>query len=74
MSKISTIHVGNLIRAEMTRQNRTVVWLSNQLVIHRPNCYRILRAKSIDTDMLMRISGILNHDFFADFSNRLNFK
>lgn len=68
------IHVGGLIRAELTRQNKTVVWLADQLSIHRPNCYRILRAKSIDTDLLLRISGSLRHDFFAEYSKKLKIK
>lgn len=67
------IHVGELIRAELTRQNRTVVWLADQLLIRRPNCYRILRAKSIDTDLLFRVSKTLEHDFFAEYSRKLYF-
>ena len=68
------IHVGGLIRSELTRQNKTVAWLADQLAIHRPNCYRILRSKSIDTDLLLRISRILKHDFFAEYSKCINSK
>lgn len=65
------IHIGELIRAELVRQSKTVTWLADQLAIHRPNCYRILRAKSIDTDLLLRISRMLKHDFFTEYSKRL---
>lgn len=68
-----TIHIGSSIRAELTRQQKTIVWLADQLAIHRPNCYRILRGKSIDTDLLMRISNAMKHDFFAEYSKKLYF-
>ena len=62
------IHVGSLVRAELSRQNQTVSWLANQLSIQRTNCYRILGAQSVHTAMLERLYIALNHDFFADCS------
>ena len=62
------IHVGSLVRAELSRQNQTVSWLANQLSIQRTNCYRILCAQSVHTAMLERLSIAMNHDFFADCS------
>ena len=44
------IHVGSLVRAELSRQQISVSWLAEQLGIQRPNCYRILNAQSIQTD------------------------
>lgn len=69
--KNEVFHIGSIIRAELSRQGRSVAWLAKQLNIQRPNCYRILRAGSIHTDMLMSISITLNHDFFAVFSEKL---
>lgn len=63
------IHVGSLIRAELTRQDQSVTWLAEQLGIKRTNCYRFLRAKSLHTDQLARISIVMQHDFFADYSD-----
>ena len=68
------IHVGSLIRAELNRQNRSVTWLAEQLGIERTNCYRFLRAQSLHTDQLARISVAMQHDFFADCSKALNLK
>ncbi len=62
------IHVGSLVRAELSRQQISVSWLAEQLGIQRPNCYRILNAQSIHTDQLVRISIVMQHDFFADYS------
>ncbi len=63
------IHVGSLIRAELTRQDQSVTWLAEQLGIKRTNCYRFLRAKSLHTDHLARISIVMQHDFVADYSD-----
>ena len=63
-----TMHIGEAIRKELERQDKTVVWLAEQIPCHRTNVYRIFEKSSIDTQMLMRISDILKHDFFADHS------
>ena len=65
------IHVGSLVRAELSRQNQTVTWLANQLRIQRTNCYRILNAQSIHTAMLEQLSIAMRHDFFADCSEQM---
>ena len=67
------IHVGSLIRAELSRQNQTVTWLAEQLGIQRTNCYRILGAQSVHTALLERLSIAMDHDFFADFSMSINY-
>ena len=66
------IHVGSLIRAELSRQNQSVTWLAEKLGIERTNCYRFLRAQSLHTDQLARISIAMKHDFFADLSKQLS--
>lgn len=58
------IHVGSLIKGELKRQERTITWFAHKLYCDRSNVYDIFRRKSIDTDLLLRISHVLNHDFF----------
>ena len=65
------IHIGHLIREELRTQGRTVTWLSQQLNIHRRACYRIFDSYSIDTQLLLRISELLEKDFFIEYSARL---
>lgn len=67
-----TIHIGSSIRAELTRQQKTMVWLADQIGTARPNAYRIVRASSLQTDSLYRISQILHYDFFAEYSRKLS--
>lgn len=63
-----SIHMGNLIKAELAKQERTISWFARKLYCDRSNIYDIFRRKSIDTELLLRISIILNHDFFQDYS------
>ena len=72
--KRNPIHIGSLVRVELFRQHQTVTWLAEQLGIERTNCYRFLRAQSLHTDQLARISVAMQHDFFADCSKSLNLK
>lgn len=65
------VHMGNMVRTELERQGKTIAWLAEQLNMQCPNCYRLLRSQSMNTDMLRRVSILLEHDFFADCS-RLN--
>ena len=69
---MNPIHIGSLVRAELSRQQQTVTWLAQQLGIERTNCYRFLRAQSLHTDQLTRISIAMKHDFFADCTKALN--
>ncbi len=64
------IHIGNEIREEMVRQERTPAWLARKINCERPNVYYIFSQPSINTEMLMRISLALNRDFFALYTAR----
>jgi len=64
----SKYHIGEIIKAEVIRKGIKVSWLAAQLNCHRNNVYLIFSRRWIDTDMLMKISRILEHDFFADLS------
>ena len=68
MANTDNVHIGHLIKAELVRQRRSVVWLADQMCCHRNNVYHILQRSWIDTTTLMRISLILHHDFNADLS------
>ncbi len=52
----------------MQRQGRTVPWLARQICCERRNVYKIYARASIDTELLLRISKALNHDFFRYYS------
>ena len=66
------IHIGSIVHAELQKQHRTVNWLAQQLRIQRPNCYRLLHASTLQAETLFRVSQVLSHDFFADYSVQLH--
>ena len=67
------IHIGSIIKEVFENHPRrhTIVWLARQLNCVRGNVYDILSRASIDTLLLLRLSKILDHDFFADISELL---
>lgn len=65
------IHIGQLIKAELERQERSVTWFAKKLYCERTNVYSIFKRESIDTDLLLRISIVLHRNFFSYYDNEL---
>ena len=63
------MHIGTHIRQRLDEQHQTVVWLSRQLACSRTNVYKIFEKSNLDTALLMRISLVLDYDFFKLFSD-----
>lgn len=71
--KINTnkiMHIGELIRAEFLKHEKShsATWFAQQLNCNRANIYNIFSRSSIDTELLYRISKVLDHNFFKDLS------
>jgi len=64
----TSIHIGHEVQRELLRQSHSAQWLSEQLHCNRTNIYNIFGRESIGTNLLMNISLVLQHDFFAIFS------
>ncbi len=64
----TVIFIGKLIEEELRRQERSVTWLSRKIHCDRRNVYDIFRRSDIDTNLLYRISQVLNTDFFKIYS------
>lgn len=64
------MHIGSLIKEVFDNGPKTwtVTWFARQLNCDRRNIYNIFARHSIDTVLLMRISKILRHNFFADLA------
>ena len=61
-------HIGHRIKEVANRKGIKTSWLAVQLGCHRNNVYLIFSRSWIDTETLMKISQILEHDFFVDLS------
>jgi len=71
MQPQSPIHLGKIIRQTLRQQGRSVTWLARQLPCDRSNLYKIFSKHTLDTEILYRISQLLDTDFFALFSDQL---
>ena len=67
MTGIKDIHIGEHIKGKLKEQGRTTVWLASQIPCTPNHLYKVYAQRSINTDLLKRISKILNYNFFEDF-------
>ena len=66
------VHIGSLIKAELERQERSVSWFARKLSCDRSNVYKIYKRTTIDTELLLRISNILQYNFFDIYQEQVN--
>ena len=64
MQQQHRIHVGELIKERLKEEGKSVVWLAQELGCHRTNVYNIFEKSSLDTNILRRISIVIQHNFF----------
>lgn len=69
--ELKTIHLGTMVKRELKAQGRTVVWLARTLNMERSSIYKIFERNSLDVRLLIRISLVMNHDFFQDISEKI---
>lgn len=63
--------IGQLIKEELYRQERTVTWLARKINCDRRNVYNVFERTYVDTELLLRISIALQTDFFVYYSRAL---
>ena len=66
------IHIGHLIKSEFERQGRRAMWLASELNCNRANVYNIFNRDNIDIARLIKISKVLQHNFFQDIANLID--
>ena len=66
------MHIGNIIKQKTIERKKTVVWLARNLPCSRTNIYKIFNKPTIDTGTLLRISTLLEFDFFSLYSKEMN--
>lgn len=60
------MHIGKHIEQVFRDQGRSVKWFADKLCYDRRNIYKIVKRESVDTDLLKKISVLLDHNFFND--------
>lgn len=61
------IHIGNKIKEIFDTKDLTVSEFARRIDTSRENVYGIFKRKSIDTNLLIKISDVLDHNFFQYF-------
>lgn len=65
------IDIGPIIKQKLKERKKTIVWMAENLSCSRTNVYKIFNKRSVDTADLLRISDILDFDFFELYSKEL---
>ncbi|MBO5185836.1 MAG: XRE family transcriptional regulator [Prevotella sp.] len=66
------MHIGNRIKEVLFEQGHNACWLADRIPCERSNVYHIFKRNDLGIQLLLTISGILNHDFFAELSAEYN--
>ena len=66
MAQQANLHIGQLIKAVFDKSGMSVAEFARQINCERTNVYTIFRRRTIDVELLVRISYILNHNFLDD--------
>ena len=61
------VHIGQIIKQKLKEQGRTAVWLAQQIPCTHNHVFKIFRKHALSTDLLQRISHILDYNFFQHF-------
>jgi transcriptional regulator with XRE-family HTH domain len=59
-----TVDIGQKIKEVFDRQNMKLTDFADELGTVRQNVYRIFKKRHLDTGLLLKISQVLDHNFF----------
>lgn len=59
-------HLGHRIKSVFEQRQMTISEFARQIHCERTNVYTIFNRSAIDTDLLARISKVLEYNFFSD--------
>ena len=62
------MNIGKHIQEVLKKHGKSAASLAKEIPCERTNVYNIFKRKSLDAKLLMRISIILDYDFFKELS------
>ncbi|MFC5285297.1 hypothetical protein [Pedobacter alpinus] len=68
-----SLHIGSEIKKVFDDSGMKVQAFADKINYSRQNVNGIFKRSSLDTDLLIKISTVLNHDFFSHYKLDLNF-
>lgn len=64
----SKIHIGQVIKAQLKADQRSVGWLSREIGCTRNHVYKIFNKPSLDSELVFRISQAMHFNFFQYYT------
>lgn len=68
METQGSIHIGNLIQAQLKADKRSASWLAREIGCTRNHVYKIFNKPSLDSDLILRISKAMHFNFFQYYT------
>lgn len=68
------IHLGTLVRRKMREHGISINEFAEAIHCDRTNVYNIFKRKSMDVQLVVRISNALNYDFLQYYHQEINNK
>ncbi len=68
MQENTTLHIGKIICNHLKSDGRSKKWLAEKVCCEYSSFCKILKKQFVDTELLLRISLVLQYDFFAFLS------
>ena len=68
VTKGNDIHIGQLIQDQLKKDQRSVGWLSRQIPCSRNHVYKLFKRPSLDAELLLRISVVMQFNFFQYYT------
>lgn len=63
------MHIGQRIKEVLEQRHKPVTWLAKEINCERTNVYNIFARQDINTGLLVKISSILEHNFFKELAD-----
>jgi transcriptional regulator with XRE-family HTH domain len=63
MNTMQNIHIGSIIEQKLNERSISIEHFADMINRHRTTVYSIFRRKSIDIELLIKISEALEYDF-----------
>lgn len=63
---MKNVHIGTIIRSKLEESNLTIAEFAERINRTRPTVYDIFNRKSIDIDLLIKISEVLEYNFLQE--------
>jgi len=66
MNTVQNIHIGSIIKKVLKEKSMTITEFARKINRERTTAYDIFERKSIDIELLIKISKVLDYDFIHE--------